>query len=159
MDNEADIKKLLLRAKKVAIRKGFEREAEDFSQVAVMKLMKGRKATLDQLLIDYLRENYTRTNKKGSKPNKVVLDVYNMKELSVDHLVHTTSPLDLYNFNQILKRLDRHKNRGQLRCFLVLRYLWGFNQQEIAHCFGITESRVCQLLKIAFSYIKDHYRK
>jgi predicted transcriptional regulator len=30
---------------------------------------------------------------------------------------------------------------------VILRYVWGFTESEIGHCLGVTESRVCQVLK------------
>lgn len=45
-------------AKAKAMIAGFEDIAEDFASFAVIKFMEGRRATIKQLLIDFLRANY-----------------------------------------------------------------------------------------------------
>lgn len=148
--DETQIKKLISRAKIVACKKGFKREKDDFSQYAIIKLLAGRKATLEQLLIDYMRDGYSRKTKKRHFEN-------------LEYQEWTTPHLDKHfaseGLDQILKILEKVDKSSRLRTMIVLKYLWGFKDLEIAYCFNVTQGRISQLMHSAFSYIKEHYSK
>lgn len=155
--DETQMKKLISRAKGVAVRRGFSHEKDDFSQDAILKILAGRKATFDQLLIDYLRQRYNRSTPRTKKKTQKI-DCYNVVE--IQEWMH---PLFEDQFvqeglDEILKILDKRKF-SKSRTMLILKYLWGFKDCEIAYCFNVTPGRISQLMHSAFSYIKEHYSK
>lgn len=56
--NNADWKMYSGRCKNYAFRNGKRQDSEDFAQFACEKIFKGRKATIKQLFIDYLRKHH-----------------------------------------------------------------------------------------------------
>lgn len=123
-------------------------DADDFAGWACLKVFEGRKASIKNLFIDYLRNEYGSTGllRHTDNPRKIKK---NMCKQSIDD---TAVNLNLRaasrterNFGDseyLLKNLSRYE-----RTVLILREIWGFDEKEIAYCFGITESGICLQLK------------
>lgn len=62
------------------------------------------------------------------------------------HDLRARDPEALIDYQRVLDRLSTGARGGMGRACVVLYYEWGLLMSEIGHCFGITESRVCQLL-------------
>ena len=56
-----------------------------------------------------------------------------------------------FSDDQILKELSLSERQ---RTMIVLKYKWGFNQDEIAECLGINRSRVSQEFTVLMEQLK-----
>ncbi len=162
MDNE-QAKELWSKAKAYASRMGMERESEDFAQEVVERIWQGRKASIGQLYIDFLRE---RSGRKGERcygrraiDGIGAVSIQALEEKAgkpLDQLGGVTNSgvdfgLDALGY---LKSLWDPK----LRCIALLYHKWGFNEVEIGYLFGVTESRVSQWLKSIQSRLSERVK-
>lgn len=116
--------------------------AEDFASWAVLKFLEGRKATIRQLFIDYTRQNLWDSRRPGNKGVQVRdFDVERLPAPIGSDLIFSAATL-----------------QGQDRAVVYLTYKWGFEPYEIAECFGVTSSRVIQLLDRARETIAKRIR-
>lgn len=128
-----------------AIKRKHPQLADDFAQEAAFALSRGRKATFEQLFTDFLRTGYgdTRSN-SGAARSRATL---------------TAKTIDTHDFGGLPTAIARDWRMPIIdrkhfkfwdtteRCIAILRFEWGFSEAEIADCFGVTESRVCQRIK------------
>jgi hypothetical protein len=66
-----DIKQFHHKAKQYAIRRGHEETSDDFAQEAAIAYFRGRKASIGQLFIDFLRKEYGDCRVRGNSKNKL----------------------------------------------------------------------------------------
>jgi len=126
-------------AKLHAIRKGFDRDAEDFAQEVCLAYVRGRKATISQLFTDYLRQWYGDTRTLGGRiRSRATLFYENEPERCSDGMLGP----DGDNWQCVVGFL-----KGSDKCIITLKYKWGLSEAEIGNCFGVTESRICQRIK------------
>lgn len=64
--------------------------------------------------------------------------------------MNTLDPTHKLEAESYIKKI---KNKSH-RAVIVLYYIFGFEQREIAYSFGITESRVCQIIKEVLDSIR-----
>jgi len=134
------------RAKDIAKAKGFHEHADDFGQEAYLTLSSGRKAQINDLLIDFIRDTFGDTRYPNSMKNRLeyhtelptseTIDISPEYRLVWDSIVNILEPKD--------------------RVLIVLKYYWGLEQKEIGYALGISEGRVSQRLK---EILKDLRKK
>jgi DNA-directed RNA polymerase specialized sigma subunit len=138
---EADrIKAIRASAIYKATQKGYPLEwAEDFAQEACERIFHGRKATVSQLLIDYVRETQGATRHAENKRIKLELhaDGFDDEVLS-DPGITGTEP-DLLNYLNLLE--------GDDRAIMALKFAWDMTEPEIGAVFGVSGSRISQKVK------------
>jgi len=126
-----------------------KQDAEEFSQeYALMLFEKGWRQTPDQACIDYVRKRFGRTGTVSNINGKG-------REQSLSHLATTYGESFIERIigfepdpSERRESVERFTDlfEGRDRVIFLLRYKWGFMNNEIGHCFGITESRICQRL-------------
>ena len=150
--NNQEAKTLYEKAKAYASRRGMEREAEDFAQEVVELTFAGRQTSLRYLFVDFLRARSGRKGDGGYSARPIdgfgsvsIQALEDKAGRTLDQLGGRVEPtmddgLDAIGY---LRSLWDPK----LRCVALLRFRWGFNEIEIGHLFGVTESRVSQWIK------------
>lgn len=148
------------KAKKIAVIKGRAFEAEDFAGWYAKHILEGRGAhqTMSQAFIEYLRTTYgdSRTAshrvRQSAEINRVTITATREREegfeLGEDEL-EGVPRIELPNGRvpfEINEQIRAANLEAQERCMIWLRHGWNFTEGEIANCFGITESRICQRL-------------
>jgi len=156
-----EIYKIRSRAMKVAAVKNFHHHAEDFASYCVYKKM-----TLqhDKLNYDYLWMNYAQNTfgDWGSKAGrqKVIAEqsAFQIVEknpeegeaLAIGGYARET--VEKIDFRQLA---DRYALQKEERIIFILYFRWGFNQQDIADLYGVSESRICQRMSVIFGKIRS----
>lgn len=142
--DDATIRKLSRRAQYVARKYWHPDEAEDIAQSVLLSYLKNpeSKQTVEQVVIDYLRQNGGRT--RGGAHRICLLDGHHSDE-EIDLFVFDKSARSsgeqLSGFERYLVGFETKD-----RCIAVLRYVWGLTEKEIGFCLGLTESRISQRL-------------
>lgn len=118
---------------------------EDFASESLLKFIEGRQATNHQFYVDFMRDNFE--GRYGQKHNYS----FALYEDRSDHEKHgeekpylktEENPLVNLEIEALFKNLKLDK-----RIIYILRNHWGMSESEIAFVFGLTESRICQILK------------
>lgn len=149
---EAEIRKILEKAKAVARSRGYPQIADDFAQEAYIAIAGGRQTTFDNLLIDYLRAEYGRTRPHGGRPRQSRLSL----EVSIDEVSRggegtplrerlPSAGVDPGTFGPNWR--DRIHLLGCDALIYELRFEDELSEAEIGEMFGVTESRICQIIK------------
>ena len=149
MDN-AQLKKLRGIAVGYATRKGFANEADDFAQEYIIKMWSGRKASIAQVFVDYLRARYGGTRSVGGAARSHSL--HRMQELNTHDSKELPAAIghsggDDGSFRQALDRAKATLSHQELTVTQML--LEDVSQQEIADFMGVDGTRVNQLVKSA----------
>jgi len=150
----------MMRCKRYAVSKKFECDKEDFSQYACLHKFNGRKASVGQLFIDYLRQHYGDTrcvsNIKRSQEyltDKRGLDGEAFDYGSIRDDSEHSLPDRLYD-----DRVRTRDNEKKIKLLLLdlnfddflSAYLTLFRRmslRDISNLFDVTESRICQRMK------------
>lgn len=147
--DERTAEKFRKRAEYAATRMGFERDREEISQEVLCRMLEGKHqhSTIDQAVIDVIRKRFGRTGTPGYDKKHALA-----KSLQAgDGLENLESTIGNNDGTSLDDRLDIKRAiiefRGRQRAIIVLRFIWGMNEIEIADIFGVTESRVSQWLK------------
>lgn len=126
-------------AVRYASKKGYSNIADDFAQFAIIKLLEGRKATIAQLLIDYLRAEFGdfRVGEKAPKimDRKFAKDIDELSKFLADEKEVSISP------DYFVDRLTEKE-----RIVFVLYYVWGLTPKEIAYVRGSSADSVSSTL-------------
>lgn len=132
-----DYEKLTRIAKSVTRQYQDTQLTEDFTQEVLIAAFNGRKATVKQLLVDYLRQEFgdNRYNKDRS------LKFANLVSLE-EYMDTSTIEYKEEEFLEIVDLLD-----GNDRTVLMLLYKWGFSFKEVGEVLDVSESRVSQIHK------------
>jgi len=129
-----------------AIRMGFSGDREDISQEVLLRMLEGknRHSTIDQIVIDALRE---RAGRKGAPSYERRKNLYNSHGQEPGQLETLIGSYDGTNSDD---RIDINRIAGFLngddRAILLLSCQWGMNEIEIGNLFGVSESRISQRL-------------
>lgn len=119
------------RAKSFALQKGFVNDCDDFAQFATMACLRGRRAKLSYLLVDWIRETHGRRAKPAVIPVKpIVIDA---------------SYLDYERDAKVVLNFFGPKTQSVFRHY----YLDGWTMKEVGEELGVSESRVSQMMKSA----------
>lgn len=156
-----EIKQLWRRANSHAIRRGHSGLADDFSQEAVLAWIGGRKATVEQLLIDFLRKEYgsarVRSSRKhpsnspgGSKFNS--LDQAIGDSDRTRHDITAAPERDPGAIGDTRKFGVSLDGKAAVVCELAGQ---GYLQNEVGEILGFTEYRTSQLMKVVRRKIKE----
>lgn len=118
-------------------------DREDFRGFVAERILRGRKATMEQLFCDFVRENLGRGrfNALGFSRGWKRFESLSGREISESG--DGTSG----DYQKLLGALSRIKGKGIPRAIVVLAAEWGLSGREIAHCFGVDPSRISQRLK------------
>lgn len=158
--NEEDLQKLQKRAKMFARQymRGFQLEREDFPSYCVEKALERRFSVkapnMHWLIVDYLRESNGRDKNADHAPI--------MRKFSVEDL-YVHKQRDAWERfikapevqESLLSEIEKVRLYQNERIAMILYYGWGFSQKEIGKILQVTESRVCQLIKIAEAKVRN----
>ena len=138
---------------KYAYYKGFGQDAEDFAQEYCIKMFEGRKASVKNIFIDYLRGRYgdSRSSfglaKQRETRNAVDIDAADFKGLPVS-IEDIGGECDSSGKRAVLcnkqKLVLTHQEISVLE-----KILEGYNFTSISDILGISQARVSQILKVA----------
>ena len=150
-----EINQLQARARSVARKYKRPNEADDFAQEAVIAMLAGRKASLEQLFIDYLRAQYGRTGVRSTSGGRA-------KSAAIHGAVSLDQPISGENQNTLYSVIaapgrdprpfgadwrDRVSFRGRNSLIAELRYDFEMSPQEIADLLGVSAARISQLFR------------
>lgn len=151
-----DWKKLRVKALIAAKLRGADYASEDIAQDVMVSYLeeKAETSTVSQRTVDALRRHFGRPD----TPRKVTMDKIKFaKEAkcgdfqTTDSTAAMAAGVDVHKMLTLVDGLDR--------AILILHYMWGMENQEIAYVFGISEGRVSQLSKAALLEIQTLTRK
>ncbi len=154
--DESDAARFRKRAVFSAARKGFAQHSEDLAHDALLSWLEGhgKHQTVDQAVGDAIRGAFGRPGTPGHE----LRGNLEQRAESLDALAYRAVPSidrdSLTDFERLIKPLESID-----RSIVCLRFIWGFNEIEIANLFGITESRVSQRLHAVFSRLQYIARK
>jgi RNA polymerase sigma factor (sigma-70 family) len=132
------------RAKNYAFKRGYKQDADDFAQYASHLFSTGRNATLNQLLVDYLRQTYQDARSKSFHiQTELDQNFFGISENYEQILTDT-------DLKSILKTMPPHD-----RMIVNLTIKWGFNQKEIADLLCVNESNVSQKMRDIHLKMRD----
>ena len=149
-DQQTDVE-FYTRCRKLARAKGYPQDIwEDFPSWAYERMKLGSRARIDQLLIDYLRTTYGVTGTDGQRLRKA-LNTASDNSLGLDLIEAsaTPSPSARLESDQLWGLAN-----GRDREMLQLYFQEGLSKKEIADQYGVTEARVCQLMKNAMAKMR-----
>ncbi len=136
----------------------YEQDAEEFASYCVEQWIRkfdtNWRRAFSQLAVDFIRQrtNFSRTHRISHSPD--AFDEYE-EESIYDHDQGSLSPERFFEKKERALVLRDSELEGRERCILILFYEYGFTGHEIADCFGLTESRVCQILASAQSFLQE----
>lgn len=138
---DADLQKLRRMARSYCCKRGYAEIAEDFAQEATFSLSRGRKASLEQLLIDFLRGYYGSTRHGGKSSRHAHTSLYHEDgEEKCTDTDQDAARGDLLDFGELGNAL-----KGNQRIVFHLTHTWGLLRTEVADVLGVSESRVSQV--------------
>ncbi len=148
-NNRADVETISKRIR-ISYRKlsGGIVDVEDAVQEILTRMCEGKHqhSTIDQAVIDYLRERYGGAGVR-SNAKKHALESANATEpKEMERLLNVNNGpelVDRLDFDECSEWIGNKIDRGCLGLF----YKWGLNEIEIGHLFGFSESRVSQRLQ------------
>ena len=122
----------------------------DFGAYCFEQWYSGRyfKTPVEWLAIDFLRKFENRVGTRGSSDVLACSDRISFDSNPGYAERYGRDSPELRGFDESSLLRDRRLSQIQRAC-LVLYFKWGLSEKEIADCFGFTESRACQLKKIA----------
>lgn len=146
-DSTKRLLQLQRNARRHAECRGYGEEADDFAQFMAEKFLAGRRgATIGQMFIDYLRQEYGDSRRVKSITTKNERRFY--KQLTPANQPRSGPNLVSLSLT-IAEDVDaamRKIEDPNIRVMYVLYGLYGFTLDEIGWMFGMTGSAVCQKL-------------
>lgn len=137
------------RAQCSAARYGFKRDREEIAQEVLLQMCRSpnRGATVDQLVIDVIRERYGRPRTPGFDRKHALALAVQTGEGSqpIERTAIAGNGISLddrLDFERMVERLGATDERA----FALLRWRHDFTEKEIGYLFGVSESRICQRL-------------
>lgn len=140
-----EIKTLIESAKGLARARGHGEIADDFSQEAVMALFGGRKATLDQLLVDHLRREYGDSRCASFAQRNAAQRQYVEISAPECQIPGERCAASDPGSDDLARRINACLTFREWQLVSALEA--GESPREIAFDHGVTESRVSQLMK------------
>lgn len=151
-------RKLLYQAKYVVFKMiGRHQDTDDIAHAVLLHFLEGKgdNQKVQYAVIDKIREIYGRTDRKAViKPSR---DAFNQAS---SYKMHLVAAEDITG-QEFEGRIDQYVKDilGIERAVLVLLHQWGLTLGEIGHCFGVSESRVCQIKVLAETLIMDRMKE
>lgn len=146
--DEKTIIKFKKRLEGIGLKHGLNSEQrEDAAQEVLCRMLEGRHqhATLDQAFIDHIRRSYgdkrlpSHSERQALTYAKPIEDVRHDELGTVDPRKHRFDRRSYLEHTRGLDQIDR-------AVFWLTGY-WSLSESEIADCFGVSPSRICQRLK------------
>lgn len=144
------VQKLMKRASDVARQRGYSELADDFAQEIATHWLseRGQHQTLDQFFIDYLRAQYGRPGVRSHRSKYEERRNY----VDLDEARNLAEPArDLEPERSFAVLFSGREGEIYGAYFIDER-----TEKSIAADFGVTESRICQLLKPMKEKIRRH---
>lgn len=137
-------------------------DPDEFAAFVMIKALEGRRIVLDQVYVDYMRKAVADSRSdqyemKLHEMNASSIDTPGIESKSEDNLIGKSPEdnfisKDLDSIMRLLGVTERYH-----RAVLILRFVYAFDQREIANIFGVTESRVSQVLSNTIEKIHDRF--
>lgn len=144
-----------LKLKKFGRRKGLsEEQSEDYASEAFIQLFKGRKATFDQLLVDFKRKEYGDSRSKyfRVRHSKDVTEFE--RSGGLNHVGPGAEPCSDESGGG--NPSDDFIPTGRDGLIWELHYRCGFQLAEIGEWYGVSQSRISHILKRVNKKFKCH---
>lgn len=123
-----------------ATQKGYSQEwAEDFAQDACERVFKGRKGSVSQLLVDYIRATQGSTRQETDRTVRFELFEQSIDEQRIAVPARSMTEPDLLKYLNLLS--------GEERVIVALKFVWDMTEPEIGFVLGVSYSRISQRLK------------
>lgn len=159
--NEDELKFFISYCKTYAAMKGFSNDAEDFAQIAAMKRLGGRRANIEQLFIDYLRETYGDPRVKTYRMKQSERLYFHAVNRKVIHQLDSSTLSEYFQANSKKQSIDdldqgfKDYLTQKESSFLFLLQL-GYYPKEIAEILNVSETRAGQIRKNIIRKIKSY---
>lgn len=151
--SDSEIKNYLDRCKKYAGKRGYSQCGDDFAQDAIIKIICGRKASISQLFIDFLRKEYgdTRASSHISRSTTISLDqpISRSREQSEENgsLLHEYIGSSCREPEPLLFNWRDESHFGVIESIVAdLALNKELSSKEIADYLGVSPSRISQIL-------------
>jgi predicted DNA-binding protein (UPF0251 family) len=138
------------RARICAKRRGYPHLAEDFSQELILHWLEGngKSQTIDHFFIDYLRKLYGRTGSDTSKTKYLAINDYTqIEDIKNQIAVPVVDEQGISDFEFLLQREELE--------IYELYFRQGVAEKAIGKIFGVSESRICQIIGSIKKKIKN----
>lgn len=144
--SQEDAARFLKRAKYAATKYGFSEHSDDFAQDVLLKYAegRGRHQTVDQAVIDAIRERFGRPGLPGYSKRYALATAYPIDEMREDAIGTPArgSEGNGIDFDRLVRRLSPRD-----REVIELRFRDGYTELEIGEQLGFSESRASQIIK------------
>ena len=137
-------------AKSYAQSKGEDNNADDFAQDVALALFQGRKATIKQMFVDYLRVKYGRSGRGKD------VGIKNRTHIGSEHLMKLQDSVTFEStleFRSMLRKFSK-KLVGKDKTVFLLYFFYGMSTPEIAIVLSHTNSGISIRLKNVLAVIK-----
>lgn len=128
---------------------------DDFIQFAALAILRGRKATVKQLFVDFIRNTYGDTRFASAK--------FNFKHcVQFEPAIHGESTFmeSKIDFDTCIDYVETSALLGpRYAAILVLYFKYDYNLADIAKTHGISEGRVSQLLNHSLYILKKYIER
>lgn len=149
-------------------------ESQEVSQDIIVKFLEQPNSgqTVDQFVIDHIRHVWGRVMKdkegrelersKSSEARKAVRHAASIDEDRVTSKVpdgRATNTRIGSLSPDALRIIVEGVTDSRYRAMMILHYVYGFTEKEVASIFGVSEGRICQVLKECIGAIKLNIEK
>lgn len=142
--DENDAKKIRARIIQSYTRMVGSNGAEDCAQEIFARMLEGRHqhSTIEQAVIDYLRQTRGRKGIRGHAQRKAFFNPSSFEQENHDGTVAVNVGRSLES--RVDSELVARRLRGKERAVWLLIFEYGFTLKEVGSLFGVTESRISQ---------------
>lgn len=126
--------------------------ADDFASESLLKIIEGRKASFFHYYVDFMRENFVTRSGKEYRFTKDLInnEPGHAREGEDKQLLYVQFDFTAALENEVLLKGIKPERRA----VFILKHQWGLELKEIAFVLGLTESRICQILRIVEDVLK-----
>ena len=147
--SEADARRFYRRAKASARSKGFHDDEHELAADVIVKFLENPNTsqTVDQAVGDAIREEFgdgrtEHKTEKGRRWNQQRLALMRVVSGVGNKKIGMAPTQELLDYQLLVDQLPRNQ-----RVMVILLTLFGLNLYEIGFCFGVSSSRISQVLK------------
>lgn len=148
MNNDFTPKEIILlqkRAKKIACKKGYQQYAEDFSQEIFISFCRNWNSTFDQMWVDFIRKNQINLRTQKGKLQSNYTHVQYLDSV-INQNIESYDPVE-----KLIEEENKYLIYSNLTTkeYTILNAINnGLTLAQIGIIYSVTESRICQLLRI-----------